>query len=86
MLVAGSGDRIGKTISLFLSPAIGPTTKMFVFSLLYGCTNTPLVFALISAEIRSLGANLKPSGRIKTAPTLRGPLVPPAVICLTEVS
>ena len=30
--------------------------------------------------------NLNPSGRINTAPTLRGPLVPPAVTCLTDVS
>ena len=36
--------------------------------------------------MRSFGANLNPSGRINTAPTLRGPRVPPAVICLTEVS
>ena len=33
--------------------------------------------------MRSLGANLKPSGRINTAPTLSPPRVPPAVICLT---
>jgi len=34
--MAGSGDKIGKTISWFFSPLIGPTTKIFSFVGLYG--------------------------------------------------
>jgi len=69
-----------------LSPATGPTTRIFGFSLLYGCTKTPLVFAFISSERRSFGASEKPSGRTKTDPMLSVALVPPAEICFTDVS
>ena len=89
MFVAGSGDKTGKTISLstpFLSPATGPTTKMFGFSLLYGWTKRPFVLAFISGVRRSFGASWKPSGRIKTEPTLIVCLLPSPPICLTEVS
>jgi hypothetical protein len=40
----------------------------------------------MSSEIRSLGASVKPSGKIKTEPTFSPLLVPAAEICFTEVS
>ena len=46
MFCAGSGERTGKTISRFLSPEIGPTTRIFDFVLLYGWIKTPFVLAL----------------------------------------
>jgi hypothetical protein len=82
----GSGDKTGKTICLFLSPEIGPTTRMLGLSLLYGWIKTPFVLALISSERRSFGANLKPSGNTKTEPTFNDPRFPLAVTCFTEVS
>ena len=80
--VAGSGEITGKIISWCLSPAIGPTTKIFSALLLYGEIYTPLFFSLISAGISLAGANLKPSGKITTAPTFRPPFLPLAKICL----
>ena len=42
---------------------------------------TPLFFALTSSERRLFGANLKPSGKITTAPTFKPPLLPFAKTC-----
>ena len=44
---------------------------MLSYSVLYGEINTPLFFALTSAGIKFLGANLKPLGKIKMPPTFK---------------
>ena len=69
-----------------MSPGIGPTTRMLLFESLYGDITTPSVAFFNSSLILSLGASLKPSGSITTAPTLRGPLVPSPVTCLDDRS
>jgi hypothetical protein len=69
-----------------LSPGIGPTTNIFGFEALYVEIVTPLVSSFSSAESLSFGANVKPSGNIKTAPTFKDPFVPSPVTCLTDKS
>ena len=63
LFLAGSGAKIGNTISLYFLPGTGPTTKIFFFSGVYGEKYNFPTFAFISAGILSGGAISKPSGK-----------------------
>ena len=83
---AGLGASIGKVIFWFLSPGIGPTTKIFCFDVLYGEIFIFLVSSFSSSDNLSFGASVKPYGKIITAPTFKDPFVPSPVTCFNDKS